>query len=307
MNKKTLSVLGTFMADLVTRTNRMPEWGETLAGSAFRIGPGGKGSNQAIAAARMGADVHLITRLGADPFGEMAQSLYEQEGIDPTSIGTDDTAPTGTASIFVDDQSGENAIVIVPGAGGQLTPEHVNTASAGIAASGLFLTQLELPSETIGHAIRIATDNAVPVMLNPAPATAIPDHWWPLISYVTPNQSEAAQLTGRVVRSPADAAKAASDLRDRGVPNVLITLGEQGVYVASPDFEGRLEAVSAGSVVDTTGAGDAFNGAFAAALLEGRSVADAAYVGNVAAGLSVSRAGAAAAMPTRSDVESGGR
>ncbi len=280
----------------------MPGWGETIHGESFATGPGGKGSNQAIAAARQGAAVSLITRIGKDGFGEMARQLYDAEGIDTGAIIVDDRLPTGTATIIVDDKRGENAIIIVAGACGRVDKEDIDAAEAAIAASAYFVSQLELPLEICLYGIELAVQNRVPVILNPAPAALLPRHVYPMLDYLTPNESEAAALVNFPICGIGDAKQAARILRGWGVRNVLITLGAEGVYVCGDEFEGHVPAFKAERVVDTTGAGDAFNGGFAAALAEGQGLFDATRFGCAVASLSVTRAGAAPSIPTRVEV-----
>jgi ribokinase len=291
------------MTDLVTRADRMPVWGETLRGNSFAMGPGGKGSNQAVAAARLGGRVNLISRLGQDQFGRIAQQLYADEGLDTRFVTEDPEHPTATASITVDDASGENAIVTVPGACDAVTVADVDRAEAAIAEAAVFVSQLELPETVCRYALGVARRAGAAVLLNPAPALALPDASLAEVDYLTPNESEAAALVGHPVENETHARDAARALRDRGVTNVLITLGADGVYVSSPDYEGHIAAVDAGPVIETTGAGDAFNGALAAAIGEGRPLAEAVRFANAAAGLSVTQPGAAHAMPTRDAVE----
>lgn len=298
-----ITVLGSFMADLVCRAERMPAWGETLRGNSFAAGPGGKGSNQAIAAARQGASAHLITRLGRDPFADMARSIYQREGMDTTFVTEDPDNATGTASITVDDATGENAIIIVPGACDHIAAADVDAAGATIADSALFLSQLELPLDVCRHAMTLARDAGVPVLLNPAPGMKLPEGFLDNVDLITPNESEASAITGCPVDSREDLEVAASVLHQRGVRDVLITLGENGVFLSSGEQQTIIPAVSAGQVVETTGAGDAFNGGLAAALADGRSLVEAARFGNAVAGLSVTRPGAALAMPTRTEVD----
>jgi len=303
MAERPITVLGAFMADLVTRTDRMPQWGETLRGNSFAMGPGGKGSNQAVAATRQGATTHFITRLGDDTFGRMARDVYASEGIGTRWVATDPERTTGTASITVDDASGENAIVTVPGAAEAVSQPDLDQAAETIATSAVFVSQLELPMTVCRYGIRLAAARGVAVLLNPAPGLELPDELLQSVDYLTPNESEAAAITGRTVTTADDALAAARALRQRGVTHVLITLGEQGVCISSPDYEGLVEAIHAGPTVETTGAGDAFNGALAAAITEGRGLADAARFANAAAGIAVTRAGAALAVPQRSEVD----
>jgi len=303
MSHKPVTILGAFFVDLACRTPRMPAWGETLHGNAFAMGPGGKGSNQAVAAARQRAPVELISRVGRDAFADMARGVYREEGIGADHVTEDPNAPSGTATILIDDARGENAIVIVPGACGRLGTADVDAAADLIAGSALFVSQLELPTEVCLHGIELAHRSGVPVVLNPAPAVELPREVFRNIDYLTPNESEASLLVGQPVESVAQVAEAAATLRGWGVRHVLITLGERGVYIDSDDYEGVIPAVTAGAVVDTTGAGDAFNGGLVAALAEGQSLADAARFGCAVAGLSVTRPGTAPSMPSREEVE----
>ncbi|MEX1058197.1 MAG: PfkB family carbohydrate kinase, partial [Natronospirillum sp.] len=253
--------------------------------------------------ARQGADVNFISRVGQDTFGDMARSIFQAEGMREDFVSADPERPTGTASIVVDDASGENAIVIVPGACNNLTEADVDAASEAIAGSALFMSQLELPMAVCRHGIALARQHGVPVLVNPAPAMELPRDLYPDIDYITPNETEASALVGWPLTTMEQVASAASTLHRWGVKNVLITLGERGVFVSSPDFEGVIPALKVAKVVETTGAGDAFNGGLAAALAEGQTLANAARFGNVVAGLSVTRAGAAVSMPTRKEVE----
>lgn len=298
-----VTVLGLFCADLITRTPRMPVWGETLEGCGFSLMAGGKGSNQAVAAARQGADVSLISRLGDDAFAPLAHDLYAEAGVDATHVDIDDIASTGTATILVDDARGDNAIVIDPGACARLSPAAIDAAAPAITTARIFVCQLELPLSLCEYAIALAERHAVPVILNPAPARTLPRRLFTRIDYLTPNESEAAALVGHPVETDAQIDQAAATLRDWGVRHVLITLGERGVHIDSDAFRGRLPAIAVERVVDTIGAGDAFNGALAAALADGEEIVAAARRACVTAGLSVTRAGAAAALPDRQTVD----
>jgi len=302
MRQKPVAILGAFFVDLACRTSRMPGWGETLHGSDFASGPGGKGSNQAIAAARQGAEVFLITRIGQDGFGEMARRLYHDEGIDAKAVVVDTAFPTGTATIIVDEVHGENAIIIVAGACGRISKSDIDDAADGIAAASYFVSQLELPLEVCLHGIAVAVRNKVPVILNPAPAMLLPRDIYPSIDYLTPNETEAGALVGFPIASVEDARRAARILRDWGVRNVLITLGGAGVFVCGETFEGAVPAFPVDHVVDTTGAGDAFNGGFAAALAEGMGLQEATRFGCAVASISVTRVGTAPSMPRRAEV-----
>lgn len=298
-------VLGSFVADCAFRATRLPAWGETLMGDAFALGPGGKGSNQAVAAARAGAKVSFMSKLGDDAFGKMARDLWHADGIDASLVGTSETA-TGAAAILIDSVRGENAIIVVPGACFTLTPAEVDAASDAIAATGVFLTQLELSLDTVQRGLEIARAAGVPTILNPAPAPTapLPDALIALSDYFIPNETEAALLTGLTVETLEQAEIAADSLIARGARNVILTLGGRGSLLRTGDGQSTLIPVySAGPVLETTGAGDAFCGAFAAALAEGRTAADAARFASACAGISVTRPGTAPSMPTRAEIE----
>ncbi len=302
MSTKWVTVMGSFVADLAFRTGKLPAWGETTMGSSFQLGPGGKGSNQAVAAARAGARVSFISKLGGDPFGDLARATYRTEGIDTRHLLSTAT-PTGAAAILIDARSGENSIIVVPGACFELTPEEVDAARDLIAASAIFVTQLELALPTVEHGLALAHSLGVPTILNPAPACALPASIFPLCDYVTPNETEAALLTGVPVASLADAERAANALLALGTRNVILTLGAQGALVRNAGLTAHIPAFDAGLVVETTGAGDAFNGGLAVALSEGKDILEAARFGCAVAGLSVTRAGTAPSMPSRAEVD----
>ena len=300
--KKWVTVMGSFVADLAFRTGRIPVWGETLMGNEFKLGPGGKGSNQAVAAARAGGRVSFISKLGPDPFGEMARNLYKTEGIDTQFLFTTKSA-TGAAAIIVDAEKGENAIIVVPGACFEITAAEVNQARSLIAGSCVFIAQLELSLPVVEYGLAQARALGVPTILNPAPATPLPESIYQYIDYITPNETEAAALTGVPVATVADAEKAADAFLARGVRNAIITLGAQGAFVKNTRVKAHVPAVNAGKVVETTGAGDAFNGGFAVALSESMGLVEAVRFGCAAAGISITRPGTAPSMPTRSEID----
>ena len=301
--EKWITVLGSFVADLAFRTRKVPAWGETVLGSDFRVGPGGKGSNQAVAAARLGSKVAFISKLGRDTFGEMARRTYQQEGIDARFVFETTEYPTGGAAVLVDQVRGENAIVVVPGACFEVTPAEIDQTRTLIADSTMFLTQLELRIDSVVHGLKMARELGVPTILNPAPALPVPETIFAMCDYLTPNESEAAALTGLPVRSLAEAERAAQALLARGARNVVLTLGAQGALVMNADLTQHIPAVDAGPVVETTGAGDAFNGGFAVALAEGKDIVAAAHFACAVAGISVTRQGTAPSMPRRSEVD----
>jgi ribokinase len=297
--------MGSFVADLTFRAPRLPAWGHTVLGGDFRLGPGGKGSNQAVAAARLGARgaVCFIGRLGTDAFGELARRTYDAEGIDARFCTADPDHPTGAASVILHQASGENAIVVDPGSGMHLSLADVERAAGRIAESAVFVTQCELALDVAELGLRLARAAGVTTILNPAPAIVLPERIYALCDYLTPNESEAATLTGLPVADVADAVRAAQVLRGRGAANVVVTLGARGAVVKTAEVERHLPAFAAGPVVETTGAGDAFNGALAVALAAGLDVVAATRFASAAAGIAVTRPGTALAMPTRAAVD----
>jgi ribokinase len=301
----TVLVMGSFVADLAFRAARLPAWGETIMGSSFALGPGGKGSNQAVACARAGAKTQFFSKLGDDSFGKIARELWAADGIDASLVGTCSTA-TGAAAILIDQARGENGIIVVPGACFTLTPAEVDAAAASIRSANVFLTQLELPLDTVERGMQIARDAGVPTILNPAPAPEhpLPDSLFALSDYFIPNESEAALLTGMPVEDVEQAKAAATELQRRGVRNVILTLGAKGALVQQANGTSTVvPALSAGPVIETTGAGDAFCGGFAAALAEGKPLLSAVRFGCATAGISVTRHGTAPSMPTRKEID----
>lgn len=292
-------ILGVFVADTAYRADRMPRIGETVMGHSFALGPGGKGSNQAVASARIGAQTHIITRLGCDDFAKLALETWAQAGVIAHAEQVA-TSYTGAAFIFVEAGSGNNAIIISPGAAALISAADVDAQADLIAGADVFVTQLEQPMDAALRGLQIARDAGVVTILNPAPAAQLPDGMLALCDYVTPNETECEALTGIAVQTIADAEKACAALKDLGVQTPIITLGEQGAYLYG---HGLIPAINAGPVVETTGAGDAFNGGFAAALAEGMTAAEAARFGCATAGLSVTKAGTAPAMPDRATVD----
>jgi ribokinase len=303
MAEKWITVLGSFVADLAFRTHKAPAWGETVMGSDFKLGPGGKGSNQAVAAARLGGKVSFISKLGRDAFGDLARQTYKKEGIDTRFVFETTEHATGGAAIIVDEVKGENAIVVFPGACFHVTPAEIDQARARIAESAVFLTQLELQVPAVEHGLKLAHTLGVTTILNPAPGLPLPPGIFALCDYVTPNETEAALLTGLPVTNIAEAERAAQALLDRGARNVVVTLGAHGALVRNASLTKHLHALDAGPVVETTGAGDAFNGGFAIALAEGKDIVAATQFGCAVAGISVTRPGTALSMPTRSEVD----
>jgi ribokinase len=296
-------VLGIFVADLAFRAPRLPVMGETILGNGFAMGPGGKGSNQVIAAARAGARAAIITRVGTDAFGGIARAAWAADGVDTSAVIADPENPTGAAFIFVSTETGNNAIIVESGAAAKLSPADVSANAALIGGAKVFVTQFEQPIETAMAGLRAARTGGAVTVLNPAPAVPVDDAIFALCDYVTPNETEAATLTGIPVATVEDAGRAAADLVRRGARNALITLGEKGALLHGADGTHLVPALRVPKVVDTTGAGDAFNAGFAVAIAEGRSPAEAVRFGCALAGLSVQKPGTAPSMPTRTEID----
>jgi len=257
-----------------------------------------------VAARRAGGAVNFITKLGRDPFGAMARQTYRDEGISEALILESDVEPTGAAAILIDDASGNNAIIVVPGAAGPITEADVAGAEDAIAASSVFMTQLEVPVPIAAAGLRLAKEHGVPTILNPAPAAPLPDDIYRVSDIATPNESEAEGLTGLPVATVQDAEAAADFFLSKGVSTAVITLGENGCYVKAQGVSRHVLAFDMGdAVVETTGAGDAFNGGFAVALADGADVIEATRFGNATAAISVTRPGTAPSMPTRDEIE----
>ena len=294
-------VIGSLNMDLVTRAPRLPRGGETLIGQSFTTVSGGKGANQAVAAARLGAQVSMVGCVGSDAYGEALRGALLAEQIDCQAVSTVEDS-SGVALIVVDDNS-QNAIVIVAGANGALTPEVIDRFDAVLQAADVIICQLEVPDATVGHALKRGRELGKTVILNPAPASRpLPADWYAAIDYLIPNESEASALSGLPVDTLSTAETAAARLIAMGAGKVIITLGSQGSLFADGK---RFEHFPAPKVkaVDTTAAGDTFVGGFAAALAAGKSEADAIRFGQVAAALSVTRAGAQPSIPTLPDVQ----
>ncbi|VVQ37968.1 Ribokinase [Pseudomonas fluorescens] len=294
-------VIGSLNMDLVTRAPRLPRGGETLIGESFATVSGGKGANQAVAAARLGAQVSMVGCVGSDAYGEELRGALLAEQIDCQAVSTVDDS-SGVALIVVDDNS-QNAIVIVAGANGALTPAVIDRFDAVLQAADVIICQLEVPDTTVGHALKRGRELGKTVILNPAPTSRpLPADWYASIDYLIPNESEASALSGLPVDSLASAETAATRLIAMGAGKVIITLGAQGLLFANGKSFEHFPATKV-KAVDTTAAGDTFVGGFAAALATGKNEADAIRFGQVAAALSVTRAGAQPSIPTLSDVQ----
>ena len=295
-------VVGSSNTDMILQTARIPRPGETLLGGQFSMAAGGKGANQAVAAARAGGEVVFLARVGDDLFGRQAIEGFKQAGIDVTHVICDDQSPSGVALIFVADE-GENSIGVASGANGNLAVSDIDAAKSALESADVVLMQLETPLETIQHAAALASAAGVPVILNPAPAQPLGEELLRSVAVLTPNESEAELLTGIKVSDIASAGKAAEVLLGQGVEAVVITLGSQGVWVAGPHFRGHVPAFPIAHVIDTTGAGDVFNGALAVALAEGEPMEAAVRFASAAGGLSTTQLGAQPSAPTRQEID----
>jgi ribokinase len=290
-------VFGSINMDLVAGTQRLPRPGETLSGHSFRTVPGGKGANQAVACARLGAPTRMVGRLGADGFGVALRAGLVQEGVDVTGVVDDPGQPSGVALITVE-ASGENTIIVVPGANGAVGAAELERLDAALAGARVLLLQLEVPLEAVIAAAERARAQGVTVILDPAPAQALPAALFPLVDILTPNESEAAVLVGFPIADETAAAQAAHQLRAQGIANVVIKRGGHGALAATPDGVVALPALPV-TAIDTVAAGDAFNGGLAAALAADEPFAQAFRWGLAAGALAVTRSGAQEAMPTR--------
>ncbi len=301
MSKK-IVVIGSSNTDMIIKTARIPRPGETILGGDFSIAPGGKGANQAVSAARAGGAVTFIARVGEDMFGEQAVSGFIRDNMNVEYIIRDKQAPSGVALICVDEK-GENSIAVASGANAQVSPADIHAAEDVIVSADIVLMQLEIPIETVEAAAGIAAANGVDVILNPAPAQPLGSGLLKNISILTPNETEAELLTGIKVEDEQGASDAANDLITKGVKTVLITLGARGVYAAAQDFRGIIPAFSVADIIDTTAAGDVFNGVLAVSIAEGKSLIEAVRFASAAAALSVKTLGAQTSAPHRSEIE----
>ncbi|HNQ73136.1 MAG TPA: ribokinase [Verrucomicrobiota bacterium] len=301
MAKPPVIVVGSSNTDMIIQLDRIPKPGETILGGRFTTAAGGKGANQAVAAARAGGAVTFIARLGRDMLGDQAVAGFAADRIRTQFIVRDRRSPSGVALIFVDAR-GENSIAVAPGANGNLTPADVRRAKAAFTAGGILVLQLETPLRAAQAAAEHAVAVDMRVILNPAPARALPNTLLRQLYLLTPNESEAELLTGIAVSDTASARQAAGVLRQRGVRNVIVTLGARGALVDGADGAGWIPAFKV-KPVDSTAAGDVFNGALAVGLAEGRSLLDAARFGAAAAAISVTRLGAQTSAPARQEIE----
>jgi ribokinase len=294
---KPIVVVGSINMDLVARTRQIPRPGETVTGLGFETTPGGKGANQAVAVARLGHPVEMVGMVGEDVFGQALLDNLTGAGVGTAAVERV-AGPSGVAPILVAD-NGENSIVVVPGANGKMDSAAIDRHAALIRSAGMVLCQLELPMETVSHTLALCAEARVPVMLDPAPAAPLPDATWNHVAWFTPNETEAAFFLGNESK-PEDAAK---QLLARGLRGVVLKRGAEGAYVAVAGGDAAWVPAFPVQAIDTVGAGDCFNGAFAAALLEDNDPWQAARFASAAAAISVTRRGAQASMPSRTEVD----
>ena len=299
--KKNILVIGSSNTDLVIQTSHFPEPGETVMGGVFSTFAGGKGANQAVAASRLGAKVTFVARVGNDDFGRQAIDSFDKEGITTSHIFIDENEPTGVASIIIN-KDGENTIVVAPGANNMLSKTDIEGIVSLVEATDIVLVQLEVPLETVTFVIQLAHKLHKKIILNPAPAVKLDYNLFSYLDIITPNESETKILLGKKVSDLKSASEAAQVFLDKGVKNVVITLGKQGAFFKNDHEEYLIPAIKT-EVIDTTGAGDTFNGALAVAISEGKSWRDALDFSNKAAAISVSRLGAQSSIPFRKEIE----
>ncbi len=298
---KNIIVVGSSNTDMIIKLDHIPRPGETILGGEFVTAAGGKGANQAVGAARAGGKVTFIARVGRDMFGDQAVAGFVKEGINTDHVSRDTSKPSGVALIFVA-KDGENSIAVAGGANNGLSPADVKKAKNVFAGADMLIMQLETPLDTVQAAADLAAKAGVRVILNPAPARALPDKLLRRVSIITPNESEAERLTGIKVSNTQTAAKAADKLLACGVKTVIITLGSRGAFVVGDGVRKLVPGFKV-KAVDTTAAGDTFNGALAVALVEGTTLENAVRFANAAAALSVTRLGAQTSVPTRNEIE----
>ena len=299
-----ISVLGIFVADISFSGNKIPSVGETILGDNYNIGPGGKGCNQAITIARLGGEVNFISKIGKDDYGLLAINTLNQNNIDTSSIIQSLDHQTGVAGIMIDNKTGKNAINVITGAPSTLTIKEINKNIDKIKNSKIFLTQLEIPKDVTLHSLKKAKENKVLTILNPAPASEISSEFFSYIDYFTPNETEASFYLDHKVQNESDAKKASDKFLEWGIKNIIITMGEKGAYFANKEEQFHAPIVNLNNpVVDTTGAGDAFNGGLAVALIEKQNIKDAIKFASATAGLSTTKIGTANSMPSRSEID----
>jgi len=298
--KNKIVVIGSSNTDMVVQSGKLPKQGETVLGGKFIMNPGGKGANQAVAAARLGGEVTFIAKVGNDVFGKEAIKGFQSHGIDTTYTGIDQDSPSGVALIMVDD-NGENCISVALGANSSMQKEDIDRAENALNESKFVLIQLEIPLDVVDYAIRTAVRKGVNVILNPAPAQALSADLLSLLYMITPNETEAELLTGIKVEDEISARSAANVLREKGIDIVVITMGSLGAYILSNELD-QLMPCPKVIAVDTTAAGDTFNGALVVGLAEDMHLKEAVEFANKAAAYSVTIVGAQASAPSRNNL-----
>ena len=296
-----ISVLGIFVADISFSGPKIPAVGETILGNKYNLGPGGKGCNQAIAIARLGGKVNFISKIGKDTYGELALETLEKNKINTKNVIRDVNLQTGVAGILVDKNTGKNAINVIVGAPSTLKITEIDNQINVIKNSKIFLTQLEVPKDVTLHCLKIAKENGCLTILNPAPASEISKEFYKYIDYFTPNETEAEFFTGSKITNEKEAKQAADKLINLGIKKIIITLGEKGFFFSDGKEEIYMKA-SPVKAIDTTGAGDAFNGCLAFGLSKGKSIKECLELANRVAGISTTKLGAGNAMPYLSDI-----
>lgn len=303
LKKSKIVIVGSYNTDLMSKTPWLPKHGETVLGGPFKLGPGGKGSNQAVAASRLGAEVHFIGCVGEDYFGEIARNNFIKEKINIDYLKISRTNHTGMALILVDDKTAENMIVVAPGANMEINIPLVENARDIIVSADVVLLQLEISVEIVEYVVKMVYESNKPIsILNPAPGKKLKRKVWEKVSLITPNRSELELITNRSIVTVEEAEKAAQEVISVGVKNVIVTLGGEGALVVNTDKTTYVPSYQV-DIVDTTGAGDAFNGGLAIALSEGKDLVEATKFANAAAALKVTKIGTAPAMPYREEVE----
>ena len=296
-----ISVLGIFVADISFSGPKIPAIGETILGNKYNVGPGGKGCNQAVAIARLGAKVNFISKIGKDAYGELALNTLTKNKINTESVIQDENLQTGVAGILVDKNSGKNAINVIVGAPSTLKVAEIDKHIDIIKNSKIFLTQLEVPKDVTLHSLKIAKENGCLTILNPAPASEITKEFYRNIDYFTPNETEAEFYTGIKITNEKEAKQAADKLINLGIKKIIITLGEKGLFYSDGKEEIYLKATSV-QAIDTTGAGDAFNGGLAFGLSKEKPIKECLELANKVAGISTTKLGAGDAMPFIKDL-----
>ncbi len=298
-----VTVLGIFVADISFSGPKIPRVGETILGTKYNVGPGGKGCNQAIAISKLGGKVNFISKIGKDEYGKLAMDTLIKNNININKVIVDKNLQTGVAGILIDKNTGKNAINVITGAPSTFTINEIKKQINIIKDSKIFITQLELPKEVTLHSLKFARENNVTTILNPAPASQISKEFFESIDFFTPNETEAEFYTGIQIKNENDAKKASSKLISMGLKNIVITLGERGLFYSDGKKEIYMKANTV-KAIDTTGAGDAFNGGLAYGLSQDKSIEDCLKLANNVAALSTTKVGAGNSMPSWKDLES---